>query len=576
MSDVISVSDRRLGEMLVREKNITPAQLTRALNEVRGNGPPLSAALVRHGVLEENELVRIIAKKFELPSVDLSKHTFDSTILRLVPSDIAHKYTLIPLARTGNKLTIAMADPGNLIAIDEVSGITSLRIEVVVASDRQVKDKLEKNYISSTTFEDVMQGLGEVFDPNDISVEDEIEEDLSVLDLSKASGDEPVVKLVNLILFDAIQKSASDIHLEPFEKLFRIRFRIDGILYEVMKPPFKLRHAVISRLKILAKMDISERRRPQDGRIKLSLKDGRNIDLRVNITPTHHGEKMVIRILDDTNLQLDMTKLGFEREALEVFTRALHSTEGLVLVTGPTGSGKTTTLYSAMSEVNSVSVNVTTAEDPIEFTLFGIIQHQLNEGAGVSFADLLRSFLRADPDIILVGEIRDFETAEIAIKAAQTGHLVLSTLHTNDAPSTVMRLLNMGIEPYLIASSLRVIVAQRLMRKLCQDCLASVQIETEKLILLGVPPEETAEYDIRRSAGCKACNNTGYKGRIAVYEVLPVTEEICEFILNGASATELKREAIRQGMKTLRMSALTHLKNGLTSIDEVVRVTRTD
>ena len=381
---------------------------------------------------------------------------------------------------------------------------------------------------------------------------------------------------MNLILLDAIRKNASDIHVEPYEKQLRIRYRIDGLLYEVMKPPLKLKHAITSRLKIMSNLDIAERRLPQDGRIKLKMGRGKEMDFRVSVLPCMWGEKVVLRLLDKSNLQLDMTKLGFEEEVLQEFKTAVFKPYGMILITGPTGSGKTTTLYSTLSELNKSTTNISTAEDPIEFNLFGINQVQMHDAIGLNFASALRSFLRQDPDIIMVGEIRDFETAEIAIKAALTGHLVLSTLHTNDAPSSVSRMLNMGIEPFLVASSVNLIGAQRLVRKLCSECKEPMDVPEQSLIDIGVPPEEVGEFQVMRTTGCRNCNNTGYKGRIAVYEIMTITEELKEFILNGASTMELKREAIRQGMKTLRMSALTKLKEGMTSIEELVRSTAPD
>jgi type IV pilus assembly protein PilB len=403
-----------------------------------------------------------------------------------------------------------------------------------------------------------------------------MDEDINVLDLEKSAGDAPVVKLVNLVLLDAIRKGASDIHVEPYEKQLRIRYRIDGMLYEVMKPPLHLKHAITSRIKIMSNLDIAERRLPQDGRIKLKLGKGKEMDFRVSVCPVLWGEKVVMRLLDKSNLQLDMTKLGFEEHMLRAFKEAINKPYGMILITGPTGSGKTTTLYSTLSELNKSTHNISTAEDPIEYNLYGINQVQMHEEIGLNFAAALRSFLRQDPDIIMVGEIRDFETAEIAVKAALTGHLVLSTLHTNDAPSTVSRLLNMGIEPFLVASSVNLIGAQRLVRKLCGDCKAYVDVPRQQLIDVGIPPEDVDEVKPMRGQGCKTCNNTGYKGRIAVYEIMTCNEEVKEFILNGASTLELKREAIRQGMKTLRMSAISKFREGMTSIDEVVRVTAPD
>ena len=566
--------DARLGELLVRGKLLTSIQLKTAIERVKQTGGPLSHELVRLDYVKENAIVAAIAAKYGTPSVDLKEFTVDPKILRLIPRELVDRYCLIPINQNGRTLQIAMADPGNLEAIDEVTFATKLRIDPLVAPERQIREFIDKNYIISTNFEDVAELLG--LSEDDIRLDENIDEDLSAVDLEKMAGDAPVVKLVNFILMEAIKKGASDIHIEPFENQLRIRFRIDGILYDVMKPPFKLRNAVISRVKVMAKLDISERRKPQDGRIKLKLGHGRGIDLRVGAIPTMHGEYIVMRLLDETSLQLDMTKLGFEEGALEVFRTGLRSSNGMVLVTGPTGSGKTTTLYSALSELNKTTENIITAEDPIEYNLFGIKQVEVNDKVGLTFAAALRSFLRLDPDIILVGEIRDFETAETATKAALTGHLVLSTLHTNDAPSTIGRLLQMGVEPFMVASTIKLIAAQRLVRKLCQHCLEPVEVDDETLLKLGVPPDEISAFKVKRAKGCAHCNNTGYKGRVALYEIMPIGEEIREFIMNGATASELKREAIRSGMKTLRMSALTKLKEGMTSIDEVVRVTSGD
>ena len=414
------------------------------------------------------------------------------------------------------------------------------------------------------------------FDDSDIDLVHE-DDDVDVSELAKASEDAPVVKLVNLILTDAVKKVASDIHVEPYEKTFRVRYRIDGVLYEVMRPPMKLRNALISRIKIMSELDIAERRLPQDGRIKLKLGRGREMDFRVSVLPTLFGEKIVLRLLDKSNLQLDMTKLGFEPEQLEIFQHNIHQPYGMVLVTGPTGSGKTTTLYSALSELNQISENLSTAEDPVEFNLTGINQVQMHEAIGLNFAAALRSFLRQDPDIIMVGEIRDFETAEIAVKAALTGHMVLSTLHTNDAPSTVNRLLNMGIEPFLVASSVNCIVAQRLARRVCEECKESdKEVTLESLVEAGMDEELARKFSAVKGAGCRNCSDTGFKGRIAIYEVMALKDELKEFVLNGASALELKREAVRLGMKTLRRSALSMLAEGITTFGEVLRVSASD
>ncbi len=564
---------QRLGELLVREKLITPLQLQSAMEEQRGQGGRLGYHLTKLGYIEENELTAFLSKQYGVPSINLAEFEIDPEVLKLVPKEVVMRHQVIPVNRAGNTLIVAMADPSNIYAIDDVKFVTNLNIEVVVASEQSIAEAIEKYYTSNVTFEDVMMDFAEEDEEFEI---EEVEEDINVLDLEKSAGDAPVVKLVNLILLDAIRKGASDIHCEPYEKQFRIRYRIDGVLYEVMKPPAKLKHAITSRLKIMSNLDIAERRLPQDGRIKLKMGRGKEMDFRVSVLPTMWGEKVVLRLLDKSNLQLDMTKLGFEERALAEFKVCLALPYGMILVTGPTGSGKTTTLYSALSELNKSTVNISTAEDPVEFNLFGINQVQMHEDIGLNFAASLRSFLRQDPDIIMVGEIRDFETAEIAIKASLTGHLVISTLHTNDAPSTVSRMLNMGIEPFLVASAVNLIGAQRLVRKLCVDCKQPVEIPGETLIEIGVPPDQVDEFQAMRGAGCRTCNNSGYKGRIAVYEIMPMTEELREFVLNGASTMELKREAIRQGMKTLRMSALTKLGEGMTSMEEVVRSTAPD
>jgi type IV pilus assembly protein PilB len=566
-------SSQRLGELLVREKLITPLQLQSAMEEQRGQGGRLGYQLTKLGYIEENELTAFLSKQYGVPSINLAEFEIDPEVLKLVPKEVVMRHQVIPVNRAGNTLIVAMADPSNIYAIDDVKFVTNLNIEVVVASEQSIAEAIEKYYTSNVTFEDVMMDFAEEDEEFEI---EEVEEDINVLDLEKSAGDAPVVKLVNLILLDAIRKGASDIHCEPYEKQFRIRYRIDGVLYEVMKPPAKLKHAITSRLKIMSNLDIAERRLPQDGRIKLKMGRGKEMDFRVSCLPTMWGEKVVMRLLDKSNLQLDMTKLGFEEGALSHFKVNLALPYGMILITGPTGSGKTTTLYSALSELNKSTVNISTAEDPVEFNLFGINQVQMHEDIGLNFAASLRSFLRQDPDIIMVGEIRDFETAEIAIKAALTGHLVISTLHTNDAPSTVSRMLNMGIEPFLVASAVNLIGAQRLVRKLCVDCKENVEIPAETLIEIGVPPDQVDGFQAMRGTGCRTCNNSGYKGRIAVYEIMPLTEELREFVLNGASTMELKREAIRQGMKTLRMSGLTKLAEGMTSMEEIVRSTAPD
>ncbi len=564
----------RLGELLVREKLISPLQLAKAMETQRASGGRLGHQLTKLGYIEENELTAFLSKQYGVPSINLSDFEIDAEVLKLIPKEVVVRHQVIPINKSGNTLIIAMADPSNIYAVDDIKFITSFNIDVVVASEGQIAEAIEKYYTSNVTFEDVMVDFSGGED--DVELGGDVDEDINVLDLEKSAGDAPVVKLVNLVLLDAIRKGASDIHIEPYEKQLRIRYRIDGMLYEVMKPPLRLKHAITSRLKIMSNLDIAERRLPQDGRIKLKMGKGKEMDFRVSICPVLWGEKTVMRLLDKSNLQLDMTKLGFEEAILRSFKEAIAKPYGMILITGPTGSGKTTTLYSTLSELNKSTENISTAEDPIEYNLYGINQVQMHDEIGLNFAAALRCFLRQDPDIIMVGEIRDFETAEIAVKAALTGHLVLSTLHTNDAPSTVSRLLNMGIEPFLVASSVNLIGAQRLVRKLCADCKAPVEVTRQQLIDVGIPPEEVDQVKPMRGQGCKTCNNTGYKGRIAVYEIMIANDEVKEFILNGASTLELKREAIRQGMKTLRMSAVSKFREGMTSLEEIVRVTAPD
>ncbi|MGB0639786.1 MAG: type IV-A pilus assembly ATPase PilB, partial [Myxococcota bacterium] len=537
----------RIGELLVKENLITPLQLKNAVTSQRSSGGRLGHELTKLGYIEENELISFLSKQYSVPSINLADFDIDQDVLKVLPKEVVTRHQVIPVNRTGNTLIVAMADPSNIYAVDDIKFITGLKIDVVVASEQAISEAIEKYYTASVSFDEVM--IDFVEEDEDFEFEEDMEEDINVLDLQKSAGDAPVVKLVNLILLDAIRKGASDIHVEPYEKQVRIRYRIDGVLYEVMKPPTKLKDAITSRLKIMSNLDIAERRLPQDGRIKMKMGRGKVMDFRVSILPVLWGEKVVLRLLDQSNLQLDMTKLGFEEKVLADFKGAIHKPYGMILITGPTGSGKTTTLYSTLSELNKTTTNICTAEDPVEYNLFGINQVQMHDDIGLNFASSLRSFLRQDPDIVMVGEIRDFETAEIGVKAALTGHLVLSTLHTNDAPSSVSRMLNMGIEPFLVASSVNLIGAQRLVRKLCQDCKEPIEVPEAVLIDLGVPPENVDGFQVMRGAGCRSCNNSGYKGRIAVYEIMVMTDELAEFVLNGASTLELKREAIRQGMK---------------------------
>ena len=562
----------RIGELLLRERLITPDQLKKAIDEQKKSGGRLGFNLTKLGYITEKDLTAFLSRQYGIPTIDLSSQEVDHEIVKLIPEDVAQKYQVIPVSRTGSTLVVAMADPSNIFAIDDIKFLTGYNVEPLVASDSAVKNAIEKFYESTDMG---LEGVLTEFDEGEMEViKDEEEVDLS--DLKKAVEDAPVVKLVNLILTDAIKRGASDIHIEPYEKSFRVRYRVDGVLAEVMKPPLKLKNAIVSRIKIMSNLDIAERRLPQDGRIKLKLSKNKEMDYRVSVLPTLFGEKVVLRLLDKSTLQLDMTKLGFEEKALKDFMDAIHRPWGMVLVTGPTGSGKTTTLYSALSELNKISENISTAEDPVEFNLMGINQVQMHEDIGLNFAASLRSFLRQDPDIIMVGEIRDYETAEIAVKAALTGHLVLSTLHTNDAPSTVNRLLNMGIEPFLVSSSCNLILAQRLARKVCKDCRAAVQISEKALLDLGLTREEASKMAFSKGSGCATCGGTGYKGRIALYEVMPFTDLIKDLVLNGASSSEIKKAAIRDGMKSLRMSGITKASEGVTTIEEVLRVTMAD
>ena len=562
----------RIGELLVRENLLTSEQLRKARDEARTRGGRLGAQITKLGFLQETELSDFVARQYGVPAISLDDFEIDPAVAKLVPEDVATKHTVVPVNRAGSTLVLATADPSNIFAIDDIKFLTGYNIEVVVASEEAIKRAIERVYDQGQDLSEVMEG----FDDSDFEVIQD-GDDLDVNELARESEDAPVVKLVNLILTDAVKRGASDIHLEPYEKSFRVRYRIDGLLYEVMKPPLKLKNALTSRLKIMAELDIAERRLPQDGRIKLKMGRGKEMDYRVSVLPTLFGEKVVLRLLDKSNLQLDMTKLGFEPHQLSTFKDCIHRPYGMVLVTGPTGSGKTTSLYSALSELNKTSENISTAEDPVEFNLAGINQVQMHEEIGLNFAAALRSFLRQDPDIIMVGEIRDFETAEIAVKAALTGHMVLSTLHTNDAPSTVNRLLNMGIEPFLVASSVNCILAQRLARKVCDECKQpDPDVTKEALLEAGLAEGEAGAVVPLKGRGCRACSETGYKGRIAIYEVMEMAEELKEFVLNGASGIELKREAIRLGMTTLRRSALNKLREGITTLGEVLRVSAAD
>jgi type IV pilus assembly protein PilB len=576
----------KLGETLLKDNLITPQQLKEALDYQRINGGRLASTLVKLGYLSDEEITAVLSRHYGVSSVNLDLFEVDPAALALVPQETAERYSVLPLSRVGSTLTLAMVDPTNVFAIDDIKFMTGLSVEPVVVSEGALQLAVAKYYGTSREIElaRVMEDLvaeststkgeyGEDFDALDVT---EVEDEIDLENLEKMAEDAPVVKLVNVILVDALRRGASDIHVEPFEKEFRVRFRIDGILYNIMNPPMKMRDAITSRLKILARLDIAEKRLPQDGRIKLRVKldnRSRELDFRVSSLPTIFGEKIVLRLLDKENLRLDLTQLGFEVESLERFLRNIAKPFGMVLVTGPTGSGKTSTLYSALQTLNTVDTNIMTAEDPVEYNLVGVNQVQMKESIGLNFATALRSFLRQDPNIILVGEVRDFETAEIAVKAALTGHLVLSTLHTNDAPSTISRLMNMGIEPFLVATSVNLIQAQRLVRRICKECKAEVRVPVEAVIDVGFPPSEAKDVKAFKGSGCSTCNGTGYKGRVGLYEVMEVTDDMRELILIGASGMELRKKAIEQGMLTLRQSGLEKIRLGLTTLEEVVRET---
>ncbi|RMG41206.1 MAG: type IV-A pilus assembly ATPase PilB [Candidatus Dadabacteria bacterium] len=561
----------RIGDLLVRTGLITPEQLEQAVQAQQTNGGSLVSQIIKLELISEDDLLETVSEQYGVPIIELEDYDLDDSTIQLIPHNLAIKHELLPLVQKETTLTVAMVDPSNMVALNDIKFITGLDIQVVLARESELKRIQEKVYEDNISYDSIINDFAD----DDVEVVD-VEDNVDINELEKATEDAPVVKLVNAILTDAIKKNASDIHVEPYEKTFRVRFRIDGVLYEIMKPPPKLKNAITSRIKIMADLDIAERRLPQDGRIKLKLGRNREMDFRVNVLPTLFGEKVVLRLLDKSNLQLDMTKLGFETQQLADFQEAISKPFGMVLVTGPTGSGKTTTLYSALAELNKTTTNISTAEDPVEFNLAGINQAQMHEDIGFNFASALRAFLRQDPDIIMVGEIRDYETAEIAIKASLTGHLVLSTLHTNDAPSTINRLLNMGVEPFLVASSINLVLAQRLARRVCSNCAEEVQINPEVLVNIGIPPAEARHMKVKQGKGCDKCAGTGYKGRIALYEVMPMKEELKEFVLNGASAAEIKREAMRLGMMTLRGAGLMQLKAGVTTVEEVLRVTAAD
>jgi type IV pilus assembly protein PilB len=561
----------RFAELLVRGGLVSREQLAEAQKKERENGSSVAKEIVRLGYTDEEKLTQFLGKQFGIEAVELVPGEIEDSVFSLVPPQIIQKHQLVPHKLVGSTLTIAMSDPTDLVAINEVKFVTGYGVRVVLATPSNIKKTLDHRF-GGVSYDDVLKKFGD----GEMEVVQESDE-VNLQELQQATMDAPVVTLVNAILADAAKRRCSDIHIEPYEKIFRVRFRIDGVLQEIMSPPLRLKNALVSRLKVMAGLDIAERRLTQDGRIKLKMGVGGELDIRVSILPTLFGEKVVMRLLDKSNLQLDMAKLGFDPQNLKDFQEAIHKPYGMILITGPTGSGKSTTLYSALSELNKPDVNISTAEDPVEYNLVGINQVQVKDQIGLNFAACLRSFLRQDPDIIMVGEVRDLETAQIAIKAALTGHLVLSTLHTNDCPATVDRLINMGAEPFLLTSSINLILAQRLVRKICDQCKEPIETKPEVLVNLGVDSSEAnSGFPTFHGRGCNNCNNTGYRGRLAVYEVMVMHEPIREMILKGASAMELKREAVKLGMSTLRMSALQKVRQGLTTVDETVRVTDTD
>ncbi len=567
--------NRRLGDLLVAEGLVKQEELQRALAEQKGTTEKLGSVLVRLKLVNEEQLTGFLSRQYGIPSITLSQLDIDPGILRLVPPQIAKKYEVLPVKRAANTLTLAMADPTNVFALDDVSFMTNLQVLPVVASQAAIRRAIERNYENQgAAITDVLTELAEDQVSN-VEVVDDDEDSggkVDVFELKESADEAPVVKLVNMVLVDAIQKGASDIHWEPYEKAFRVRFRIDGVLHEMLTPPKRLESAIISRLKIMSSLDIAERRLPQDGRIKLRY-HAREIDFRVSILPTIFGEKAVLRILDKDALQLDLTRLGFDPGALEHFEKVIRQPYGMVLITGPTGSGKTTTLYSAIHTINSPEHNIMTAEDPVEYNLKGVNQVQINDGIGRTFASALRAFLRQDPDVILVGETRDLETAQISIRAALTGHLVFSTLHTNDSPSTVARLIDMGIPPFLVASSLLLVMAQRLGRKVCKDCKEPYEVDEDTLLPYGHVLTGVGRTQFYKGRGCATCSFTGMKGRVAIYEVMPVSQEIRDLILKNAPVTDIRAMAQAQGMKTLRQAGLLKVLAGATTVDEVLRVT---
>jgi type IV pilus assembly protein PilB len=566
---------RRLGDLLVAEGLITADQLRQALGEQKGKADKLGSVLVRQGSLTEEQLIGFLSRQYGIPSITLLNIDIDPDTLRLVPVHIAKKYEVLPVKRIGSTLTLAMSDPTNVFALDDIAFMTNLQILPVVAPQAAIRKVLDRAYDAvqpGSSMTDMMSEITRDATNIEILEDEQASAQVDVFELKESADEAPVVKLVNMVFVDAIRKGASDLHWEPYEKTFRVRFRIDGVLHEMLSPPKRLEPAIISRLKIMSNLDISERRLPQDGRIKLRY-GSREIDFRVSVLPTIFGEKAVLRILDKEALQLDMTKLGFDEWSFEKFQHAIRQPYGMILITGPTGSGKTTTLYSAISTINAPEHNIMTAEDPVEYNLKGVNQVQINESIGRTFAGVLRSFLRQDPDVILVGETRDLETAQISIRAALTGHLVFTTLHTNDCPSTIARLVDMGMQPFLLSSALLLVLAQRLGRRICKDCREPIEGHEDDLVPYGHVPDGRGRVTFFRGKGCQTCNFTGMKGRVAIYEVMPVTEDLRGVILRGAQTAEIRELAQARGMKTLRQAGLLKVLEGTTTVEEVLRVT---
>jgi type IV pilus assembly protein PilB len=566
---------RRLGDLLVAEGLITADQLRQALSEQKGKADKLGSVLVRQGSITEEQLIGFLSRQYGIPSITLLNIEIDTETLRLVPVHIAKKYEVLPIKRIGGTLTLAMSDPTNVFALDDIAFMTNLQILPVVAPQAAIRKVLDRAYDAVQPGSSMTDVISEITgDVSSVEVLDDEQAGAQVdgFELKESADEAPIVKLVNMVLVDAIRRGSSDLHWEPYEKTFRIRFRIDGVLHEMLSPPKRLEPAIISRLKIMSNLDISERRLPQDGRIKIRY-GSREIDFRVSILPTIFGEKAVLRILDKEALQLDMTKLGFDDWSFEKFSHAIRQPYGMILITGPTGSGKTTTLYSAISTINSPEHNIMTAEDPVEYNLKGVNQVQMNESIGRTFAAVLRSFLRQDPDVILVGETRDLETAQISIRAALTGHLVFTTLHTNDCPSTIARLVDMGVQPFLLSSALLLVLAQRLGRRICKDCREPIEGHEDDLVAYGHVPEGRGRVTFFKGKGCQTCNFTGMKGRVAIYEVMPISNEIRDLILRNATTNEILEAASSQGMKTLRQNALQKVIDGVTTVEEVLRVT---